>query len=120
MTHRLALLAVAFFAAFAGACTSEPPLQVCTDELRVRFTPLDTTVVAGQGFTASVYLATCGGSLALTDAFKWSSQDPSVATVDSSSGQVIGQSTGETRVTAVGKRFGRVGGLRVVVQPPGR
>jgi len=119
MAHRSALLATAFVAALSGACASEAPLQACTDELRVHFTPADTTIVVGDGFVASVQLATCGGAVALVDAFTWHSLDPSVAIVDSLTGQVIGGSAGETRVIATGERFGSIGGLRLSVRAAG-
>ncbi len=119
MSHRSSLLAMAFLAAVSGACTSEAPVQVCTDELRVHFTPVDTTILTGEGFIASVQLATCGGAVALADAFTWHSQDASVATVDSLTGHVTGRGAGETRVTATGKSFGSVGGLRISVRPAG-
>jgi hypothetical protein len=119
MTHSSSLLSMVFAAALSGACASEAPLQVCTDELRVQFTPVDTTILVGEGFTASVQLATCGGAVSLADAFTWHSQDPSIATVDSLTGHVIGRSAGETRVTATGKSFGSVGGPLISVRAAG-
>ena len=103
--------------ALAGACTTDSPLQGCTRELRVQFSPRDTSIVAGQAFTASVQLSSCGGAEALSDTFGWQAENPAVATVDSLSGQVVGRSPGATRVAANGEHYGPVGSLVVTVHP---
>ncbi len=106
--------------ALVSACRDRGPLGVCTDELRVHFTPADTSIVVGQGFTASVELATCGGAVGLSDVFMWQSENAAVATVDAQSGQVVARSPGETRIAAKGARYGSVGGVltSVIVSPP--
>ena len=102
-----------------GACAGDSPVRVCTDELRVHFTPADTAIQVGRAFTASVQLASCGGAQVLTDAFTWHSADPSVATVDSLTGLVVARTLGATSVAATGQRFGRIGGMHVSVLAEG-
>src|SRR5437867_899033 len=94
----------------ASACTTESPDQalngVCTRELRVQFTPTDTSIAIGQGFRAHVSLSSCGGAQVLADVVRWKSDDPAVATVDPMSGAVAGRSTGATRIAVAGQRYG--------------
>ena len=106
--------------ALVSACRDRGPVGVCTDELRVHFTPADTSIVVGQRFTASVRLATCGGAVGLSDVFMWQSENAAVATVDAQSGQVVAQSPGVARITAKGARYGSVGGvlISVIGSPP--
>ncbi len=117
MGHRSSVLAM-IACTVAGACVADSSLAVCTDELRVRFTPADTTIVLSQAFTASVRLSTCGGARSLSDTFTWASEDTSVATVDSRTGRVTGRGLGETHIAARGQRYGVLGGLRVAVGMP--
>ena len=116
MTPRLVGLAIVLPGVVLAACSERPP-TVCTEELRVQFTPSDTSITAGQSFTASVTVSSCGGALRLVDTFGWRTDDPAVATVDSVSGRVVGQSPGATRIHANGKSYGPVGSLAVSVQP---
>ena len=113
---RLVGLAIILPAVVLAACSERPP-TICTEELRVQFTPNDTTITVGQSFTASVTLSSCGGALSLVDTFGWRSDDPAIATVDSVSGRVVGQLPGATRIQANGKSYGPVGSLAVSVQP---
>lgn len=105
--------------ALACACTSESPLQAsnafCTRELRVQFSPSDTNIRVAHGFRASVRLSGCGGAQVLNDVVRWQSEDPSVATVDPISGDVVGRTPGVTRIAATGQAYGAVGSLRVEV-----
>ena len=118
--YRLTLIAL--IVVLAGACdglgflSPVSPGEVCTLELRTRFSPADTTIQVGQSFEASVQLSSCGGARQLTDVVTWHAQDPTVATVDGQSGRVMGQGPGTTRISASGQRYGSVGGLQVSVQ----
>lgn len=89
----------------------------CTLELRVEYTPSDTTVSTGSQFDATVALSSCGGREKLRDTFVWSSQDADVARVDALSGRVTAVSPGSTTIRAAGKKYGAVGGLSITVTP---
>jgi uncharacterized protein YjdB len=116
MIPRLVGLAIVLSGLAVAACSERSP-TICTDELRVQFTPSDTSITAGQSFTAAVTVSSCGGALRLVDSFSWRSDEPAIATVDSVSGRVVGQSSGATRIHANGKSYGAVGSLAVSVQP---
>jgi len=120
MTRNHSAATVLVLLAVVSGCRDRGPLGVCTDELRVHFTPADTSILIGQVFTASVQLASCGGAVRLSDAFVWQSENAAVATVDAQSGEVVARGPGQTRITANGERYGSVGGLliSVVVSPP--
>ena len=115
MTPRLVGLAL-LPAVALSACIDRPP-TVCTEELRIHFAPGDTSITTGESFTASVALSSCGGALRLVDTFGWRSADVAIATVDSVTGRVGGQSPGTTRIHANGKSYGPVGSIMVSVQP---
>ena len=103
--------------ALASISCSSPPFGNCTDELRVRLTPRDTSVVVGATFQASVALSTCGGGKRVSDAFTWSSLDLNVVRVDATTGRVTAAGAGESAVDVVGARYGAVGRIRIVVTP---
>ena len=115
MIPRLVGLAIVLPGVGLAACSDRPP-TVCTEELRVQFTPSDTSITTGQSFTASVTVSSCGGALKLIDTFGWRSDDPAIATVDSVSGRVVGQAPGATHIHADGNTYGPVGSLAVSVQ----
>jgi hypothetical protein len=100
---------VQFVRALAVACA-------CTQELRIQFTPAETTLVVGQSFTPSVALSTCGGAERVTGVFTWQVENNAVASIDRASGRVTARAPGETAVLATGARYGRLGGLRLVVK----
>lgn len=107
---------------FLAACgdlapASETLTGACTRELRVHLTPADTTIKVAETFTAAVALSSCGGREQLTDTFTWRAKDPDVVTVDLTTGRVTGRAPGETRLEITGRRYGLVGGPRVVVRP---
>ena len=107
------IFAVTVIAITAAACDGFS--EDCTEELRTRTTPADTSILVGQAFTPTVHLSTCGGSRVLSDVFTWHSENVSVASVDSQTGRVVGQAGGEVRITATGEKYGFVGLLRVAV-----
>src|SRR5687768_14266189 len=117
VSTRAAYARVALFALALGACSGPPFGKTCTDELRVRFAPRDSTVVLGASFQASVSLSTCGGSERLRDTFTWSSLDPNVVQVIASTGRVTAVGIGETTVNVVGARYGEIGGIPIAVIP---
>jgi hypothetical protein len=107
------VLATSFL--FAEACVNEQPLVGCFRELTVKFNPTDTSIVIGQRFTATVRLSTCNGTQMLTDTITWRADNSSVASVDSTSGQVLGSAPGQTLIFASGQRYHELGSLSVVV-----
>ena len=115
---RLSSAIVTGFIASACAATTDEPVVACTRELRVHFTPAETTIAVGHGFSASVALASCGGAQSLTDVITWQVENDVVASVDPATGRVTGRAPGETRVLATGERYGEVGSVQIVVQTP--
>lgn len=101
----------------ASACSSPSPFGACTDELRVRLTPQDTTVTAGNAFSATVALSSCGGKQELEDSFTFQSSDVGVAAVDAASGRVTAIGSGHAEINVVGERYGPVGRILVTVLP---
>jgi len=105
--------------AVASACTSESPVvdvTFCTRELRVQFSPADTTIPVGQDFRPFLSLSSCGGAERLTDVVNWRSDDVTIAAVDPISGAVVGKSAGQTSIVATGQRYGAVGSIHVAVE----
>ena len=100
---------------FAARC---PSGVVCPADLRVKFTPTDTTIAVGQHFTAHVALSGCGGTQTLVDEITWTSQNPGVASAQQTTGFVTGVAAGATPILATGRTYGALGGLHVVVTSP--
>ena len=107
--HRAILLALIVFSA---RC---PSGVVCPADLRVKFTPADTTIAVGQHFTAQVALSGCGGTQTLVDEITWTSESPGIASAQQTTGFVTGVAAGDTRILATGRTYGAVGGIHVVV-----
>ena len=72
--------------------------KVCPADLRIAWSPQDTTIAVGQMFTAKLALFACAGTKRLTDTITWRAQDTTVAAVDSTSGLVRGVRPGRTIV----------------------
>ncbi len=108
---------VAFLAAvMALSSCSKPTASLCTDELRVRPVPGDTTLSVGQQLTAHVFLSTCGGRQQVNDTFTWTSRDSTVARVDRSTGVAIAVAPGSTRLIATSATHGALGGSLITVR----
>ena len=116
---RYRLILIASIAVLTASCEDLGFGDVCTLELGARFSPADTTIQVGQTFQASVQLLSCGGKQRLADVIAWHAEDPTVATVDGSTGRVVGRGRGTTRILASGQRYGNVGGLLVSVGAAG-
>ena len=111
-----AALALALAAGAAAGCEQiRLPGEACTLELRVDLRPPEQTIAVGQAFTATVELSSCGGRERLTDRFTWQARDPAVVDVDAATGRITGRAPGETLVEVVGRKYGRVGAVRVTV-----
>jgi Bacterial Ig-like domain (group 2) len=112
-------LALALAASTAASCDLLSPGRVCTLELRVDLRPPEQTITVGQTFTATVELSSCGGRERLSDSFAWQAQDPAIVEVDAAAGRITGKAPGETLVEVSGRKYGRVGVVRVTVTAMG-
>ena len=92
MSYRFVLLMTSL--AMAGC--DQP--TACTTELGIAFGPSDTTIAVTQQFRARLEFTSCGGRERWNGSPVWRSQDPDIATVDSSSGLVTGRSPGQTTI----------------------
>jgi hypothetical protein len=112
-------LALALAASTAAGCDLVGPGRVCTQELRVDLRPPEQTITVGQVFTATVELSSCGGRERLSDSFTWQAHDPAIVEVDAAAGRITGKAPGETLVEVSGRKYGRVGAVRVTVTAVG-
>jgi len=112
-------LALALATGTVASCDPLSPGQVCTRELRVDLRPPEQTITVGETFTATVELSSCGGRERLSDSFTWQAQDPAIAEVDAAAGRITGKAPGETLVEVSGRKYGRVGAVRVTVTAVG-
>ncbi len=111
-----AKLALAFAVGTAASCDVVSP--VCTRELQVDLRPVEQTITVGQTFTPSVELSSCGGKERVTDSFTLQAQDPAIVEVDDATGRITGKAPGETLVEVSGRKYGRIGAVRVIVTAP--
>ena len=88
----------------------------CTLELRVEMTPTQKTLTIGTGFLPAVKLLSCGGHMTLTDTFTWTASDPSILSVDPSSGATTALKTGVASVRARGAQYKTLTEIPVTVQ----
>jgi hypothetical protein len=110
-----ATLALALVVGTAASCDALGPGRVCTRELRVGLSPAEQTITVGQTFGVTVELSSCGGRERLSDSFVWQVQDPAIVEVDPARGRITGKAPGETLVEVSGRKYGRVGAVRVTV-----
>jgi len=110
-----ALSAVGLLVAASTGCASSFGVD-CTDELRIRPIPVDTTIAVGEHFGARVALSTCGGKRQLDDTYTWSSEDTHVVTIDPVSGVATAVGVGQTRIVATGATYRAFGGTLVTVR----
>ena len=88
----------------------------CSSEINQKFLPSDTTITVGQQFTAQVVVTTCDGREILSANPTWHSQDPGVASVDSTNGRVTGKAAGQTSISASGGFYALTGSIKVTVR----
>lgn len=110
-----AVLTLVLAAGTMASCDLVGPGRACTRELRVDLRPPEQTITVGQTFTATVELSSCGGRERLSDSFTWQAQDPAIVEVDAAAGRITGKAAGETVVEVSGRKYGRVGVVRVTV-----
>ncbi len=91
-------------------------VTLCTLELRIELTPPQQTLAVGGRFVPSVSLSSCGGHVTLTDAFTWSATDPTILSVDPSSGETTALKVGTTSVWVRGTHYGILAYIPVTVQ----
>ena len=80
-----------------GGCGVLGP-EVCTDDLSWRVTPTEANLTVGQSITAEAEAFRCGGKEALEEQMRWASEDPAVATVNETTGQVTAEAAGTTKI----------------------
>ena len=114
-TVRILLRSSALALPLVLAACSETSPTACTSELRVSLAPVDTAIVVGQSFTASVALSSCGGRQHLSDSVVWRADDTLVVVVNSTVGRVTGRAPGQTLVEATGHTYQWLGAIRVLV-----
>lgn len=73
----------------------------CTDELGINLSPREKTIAAGQTFTPSLELTSCGGRKRWRPTVVWLTPDSVVVRVDSITGRITGRAQGSAQVTAV-------------------
>jgi Bacterial Ig-like domain (group 2) len=90
--------------------------EACPADLRVVFSPQDTTIQAGQQFPIHFTLLGCGGTQTLTDSVTYASANTAVATVGASSGVVSGVAAGATTIVVTGHHYGVTVNVAVTVK----
>ncbi|MGH7483022.1 MAG: Ig-like domain-containing protein [Longimicrobiales bacterium] len=108
-TTAVAIVMVVSLVASCGFLAGE----ACTDDLSWRVTPTEATLDVGESTTVKAEALGCGGTEPLEEDMRWSSEDPSVASVDPITGLITGHAEGSTTVT--GEDLGRYGIGPVVV-----
>ena len=98
------------------ACNSPTEVRVCTDELRVAWSPGDTTLLIGQSFVPSVTISTCGGRQQLSDVLTWGTSDSSVLRFERTTGRAIGRAAGTASLFVSGERYGSLAEIAVTVR----
>src|SRR5690606_7365779 len=98
-----------------AACS--PFTEACTSELRVELMPRDTTVAVGEVFPLGAKLGTCGGKKEIHDALTFHSSNPAVVAVDGATGRASPMGSGTAEIAVSGQQYGRLGSIRVTVQP---
>lgn len=99
-----------------GAC--QLPTGDCTTELRIEFAPHQQSIRVGESFTPTFRLSSCGGREKLTTTVTWQSTDPTVASVDATSGRITGVAPGQTSVTGTSEEYHLSQSVQVTVQAP--
>jgi len=87
----------------------------CMAELRLYLHPETRTIRVGDRFKASIMLADCMGKVELSDNITWVSTNSNIATIDTETGMISGESVGETFIKPVGAVYGNLGGVTVTV-----
>ena len=96
-----------------AACTGDD----CTLEIAYDVSPQPADVRIGESVTPQIRMTTCQGKNQVTISdWRWESQNPSIAVVDSVSGIITGVAIGQRTVTATSRSQGFTTGLVVIVR----
>ena len=104
----LLILSMLFLPVALGGCA-------CSLELAIDIKPRQVELTTGETVTPKVELSSCGGWQTVSDTFTWTAEDPSVASVDSSSGLITAQAIGNTFVYVEGKNNRPIGSIEITV-----
>ena len=89
------------------SCATQPTQPPCTTELSPIVTPTNINLLPEETAQPSFKVLSCGGKLELGVTPRWVSADPSVATVDASSGLITAQLVGgNTKITVSEEEYG--------------
>ena len=86
-------------ASLMGCGTLDP--DVCTADLTWRVTPTEANLTVGESVTAEAEAFGCGGREPLAEEMRWSSADPTVASVNEITGLISAEATGITKIIGV-------------------
>ncbi len=93
--------------------------DVCTLDLTWRVTPTEASLAVGESVTAKAEAFGCSGRQPLAEEMRWSSDDPTVASVNEITGLISAEATGITKI--IGEDMGPYGigpvEIRVTVEP---
>ena len=97
---------------------TDPSSQVesgCTLDIDVHISPWEPTIKVGEKLTPTVELLTCGGLKRFTDTYIWTSEDPSVAMVNPTSGLITARAPGQVWLQLKGAMYGNLDAYSVTV-----
>jgi hypothetical protein len=107
---------VVLLALCIGASGCEVLAPSCTDDLSQRVEPATATITVGEQLKPAAQFYGCRGSRRLSDVITWSSADPDIASVDASTGIITGRTTGSTRITPHGEKYGSILSIGITVR----
>jgi len=88
----------------------------CDADLRISYSPVDTTLRIGQSFRPNVRLTTCGGTEQVTEALRYAADDTTIVRVDSLSGTMTARGVGHTNASVTSANNGTVARIGITVQ----
>ncbi len=112
---KLSLICLALAGALAACDRARSPVVVCNSDLRMTLSPVDTSIAVGQSFRAQMVLKTCSGTKVVPESYLYSSQDSTIAQVDTA-GMVTGRRTGTTSIHIQAVQVGLRADVTVVVR----
>lgn len=91
----MVLLVLLTLAPALGGCA-------CTLETRFDIEPDNIVLAVGESVTPTITVTSCGGRVVEAEKFTWTSYDPQIATVNKTTGEIVGVHAGVTEVEAEG------------------
>ncbi len=113
ITRRSGWTLLCAFVISATACSDMT--RVCPDDLRVTWTPADTTIAVGAAFTPRARLWGCAGTQELPSQFRWESVDSTILRADSASGRATGVRAGSTTLAGKDSHYSVIVQIAVTV-----